>query len=533
MSRYTTEVRYICEHYANVEHSTLAPDVFNVIDKSRKQIFDFPYPIFDENYREPLEKKILAHYYVREIGLETVGLWKLFLRNKMNEIMPYYNQLYLSEKIKFNPLINEDNTTTHEREYGRTQDTTDNITVKVGEDTSTDSNKTEQQNGVNVRNSDNLEDTIHGHVVNTSDSGTKTNDGNMSENYLNNKGTTDSKVTTNENLDSEITGENGTKSSNDHHTQYDAGTMSYKDSSDNVHTKSYNGYTELDTYGKTENDNGRETKDYSGTEEQTYKPGAETKETTVLSHSVLTTHSDTPQGALDNFLAGKYMSDVTKQKYDADGTGDVVKKEYVQGEDTTRTTYGVNGAPRQDTVTHDNTIEQGGQDTKTINGSIVDSDSVNDKKDMFETNNDISNETENKTVEKDGSQNGNNLEQSTFQETDSGIKTGGTDDNTITANTSNTVNSGIDTNVKGLNETTAESNSGNTGFHEDVNHTSDSVTNDVGNLNINDTESYLTHLIGKSGSMTYSAMLNEFRSTFLNIDMMVIGELEELFMQIW
>ena len=34
------------------------------------------------------------HYYTREIGLETVGLWKLKLNTKMNEIMPYFNQMY-------------------------------------------------------------------------------------------------------------------------------------------------------------------------------------------------------------------------------------------------------------------------------------------------------------------------------------------------------------------------------------------------------------------------------------------------------
>ena len=51
-----------------------------------------------------LETKILKHYYTREIGLETVGLWKLKLDMKMNEIMPYYNKLYESELLDFNPL---------------------------------------------------------------------------------------------------------------------------------------------------------------------------------------------------------------------------------------------------------------------------------------------------------------------------------------------------------------------------------------------------------------------------------------------
>ena len=59
-------------------------------------------------FRSILEKKILKHYYTIEIGEETVGLWKLRLNAKLNEIMPYYNKLYLSELMEFNPLYTSD-----------------------------------------------------------------------------------------------------------------------------------------------------------------------------------------------------------------------------------------------------------------------------------------------------------------------------------------------------------------------------------------------------------------------------------------
>lgn len=108
MSKYTTEVRYICETYAGLEESVGFADVGKVITDSRAKIFDFEYPIFDENYRAALESKILLHYYTQEIGMETVGLWKLRLQAKMNEIMPYYNQLYKSELLTFNPLVDVD-----------------------------------------------------------------------------------------------------------------------------------------------------------------------------------------------------------------------------------------------------------------------------------------------------------------------------------------------------------------------------------------------------------------------------------------
>ena len=76
---------------------------------------NFIAPIFDENYRVPLEIKIIRHFYTREIGEETFGLWQLRLCDRLNVIMPYYNQLYKSELIKFNPMYDVDLTTEHER----------------------------------------------------------------------------------------------------------------------------------------------------------------------------------------------------------------------------------------------------------------------------------------------------------------------------------------------------------------------------------------------------------------------------------
>ena len=104
MSNYTTKVRNICEMYAGLSESVGANSVDNVISNARVKVFNFEYPIFDENYRSVLETKILKHYYTREIGAETVGLWKLWLNTRLNEIMPYYNELYKSTKFEYNPM---------------------------------------------------------------------------------------------------------------------------------------------------------------------------------------------------------------------------------------------------------------------------------------------------------------------------------------------------------------------------------------------------------------------------------------------
>ena len=115
MSKYTTELRYICEMYAGGESKGYS-DVNKIIQAAIPKVFDFDFPIFDEAYRNVLCTKILKHYYTREIAAETVGLWKLWLDTKMNEIMPYYNELYSAQRTleKLDPLTDTKLVTKHE-----------------------------------------------------------------------------------------------------------------------------------------------------------------------------------------------------------------------------------------------------------------------------------------------------------------------------------------------------------------------------------------------------------------------------------
>lgn len=116
MSKYTTQVRYICENASGLSESKGYNSVDEVIAGAIPKIFDFDFPIWDENYRNVLCTKILKHYYMREICAETVGLWKLFLSRRLQEIMPYYNKLYESTTLKFDPLMDVN----YQREYDRT-----------------------------------------------------------------------------------------------------------------------------------------------------------------------------------------------------------------------------------------------------------------------------------------------------------------------------------------------------------------------------------------------------------------------------
>lgn len=299
MSKYTTEVRYICETLAGLNKSVGYADVEQVIKNCLPKVFDFNFPIFDESYRSVLETKILRHYYTREIGLETVGLWKLKLSTKLNEIMPYYNKLYKSELIEFNPLYDVDLTRERKIEGKGTKDT---------------------ENGENRSGSNNTETTQN-----------------------------------NDSTVNETGGDNGTTTGTANGTQ-------------------------------NQNTNGNGTNMYS----------------------------DTPQGAITDLQAGRYLTNAT-----------------------------IDSA------------------TNTFAGASSD---------------------------------------------------------TTTQTTENTNNSTVDSSGSVDGTTESDFNSKMDGFS---------------NTTLSNTEDYLEHVIGSNGGESFSKRLNDYRSTFINIDMMVINELEDLFFGLW
>lgn len=134
MSKYTTEVRFICETLAGFDTSQGYGKVKDIIEDSWDKVFDFDFPIFDEEYRSVICKKILMHYYTREIGLETVGLWKLKLETLMNEIMPYYNERYKSMLMKYELFKDADYYTEHQGS-GKGESADDSVLSKYNDGT--------------------------------------------------------------------------------------------------------------------------------------------------------------------------------------------------------------------------------------------------------------------------------------------------------------------------------------------------------------------------------------------------------------
>lgn len=227
MSKYTTELRYICEIEAGLSESVGQTKIKDVIAKAIPKIFDFDFPIFDESYRNVLETKILKHYYTREIGLETYGLWKLKLDTKLNEIMPFYNQLYKSALLEFNPLYEVDYSKTGNRDSSGTRDNTENNSESYDEsidyneshdESTTNSNDGTLTKGTTTTTTNYYSDTPQGAISNVIDGTYLTNAtynvvGNTGSDSTTNNGSVDSDVSSNSKNEKDGS-RKGSKSSN-------------------------------------------------------------------------------------------------------------------------------------------------------------------------------------------------------------------------------------------------------------------------------------------------------------------------------
>lgn len=164
MSKYTTEVRFICEQASGLTESKGYNDTNSIIDLAIPKVFNFDFPIFDEKYRVVLERKILKHFYTREICEETVGLWKLRLDTRLNEIMPYYNKLYNSELLEFNPLYTVELTRNRKTDLDSKRSENENIN-----DTSSSSKSTKNNGTVDSTNTTTTTSNGNGTSNNTSE----------------------------------------------------------------------------------------------------------------------------------------------------------------------------------------------------------------------------------------------------------------------------------------------------------------------------------------------------------------------------
>ena len=120
MSKYTFELRELFE-----------PLVFNPPLYTRSQVEGWFKEYNESDYltseqlevinnagiwsKDRLAKKIVDHYYMRESGLETIGLFHHYVHVTMEEIMEEYLPLIYSASLSYNPLVNVDYSETYNR----------------------------------------------------------------------------------------------------------------------------------------------------------------------------------------------------------------------------------------------------------------------------------------------------------------------------------------------------------------------------------------------------------------------------------
>lgn len=228
MSKYTTEVRFICESKSGLENSKGCDDVDEILNNSWNKIFTTKTEIFDENYRAVICKKILKHYYLREICSESVGIWKLWLNTRLEEILPYYNQLYKSALLQFNPLYDVNITRTHNRTIDENK-TENGTSTETSTDNNTGSGTRDNTISGTNKNSDTSRVTDNG-SSNSKDLYSDTPQGALTgvetETYLTNA----RKITNTDTSTSE--------SANSRNGEYkDSGSVKYTDTSERANTK--------------------------------------------------------------------------------------------------------------------------------------------------------------------------------------------------------------------------------------------------------------------------------------------------------
>lgn len=115
MSKYTMELR---ELFTPIKYN---PPLFT---KAQVEAFFKDYELTDFLTTEQIEvieeagiwskdklaSMIVNHYYMREIGQETIGLFKHYAKVTMEELMEEYLPLIYSSSIQYDPLINVDYT---------------------------------------------------------------------------------------------------------------------------------------------------------------------------------------------------------------------------------------------------------------------------------------------------------------------------------------------------------------------------------------------------------------------------------------
>ena len=113
--------------------------------------------------KHKLATKIVNHYFMREIGFETIGLFREQAKHYMSEIMEEYLPLIYSSSIEYDPLVNVDYTESYNREATNEGENNGVINGTINSNSSGNSTSSSNSSGLNVSS-----DTPQGQINKTS-----------------------------------------------------------------------------------------------------------------------------------------------------------------------------------------------------------------------------------------------------------------------------------------------------------------------------------------------------------------------------
>lgn len=115
MARYTMAVKTMCETVIGLNEPSGSYN--DVIKQAAPILFNFDFPFWNEEKRAEFEQDFLRHFYMREIGAETINQWRLYLEDHLKTYLPYYNNLWEALAKKYDWMLTEQYV--NERSLGR------------------------------------------------------------------------------------------------------------------------------------------------------------------------------------------------------------------------------------------------------------------------------------------------------------------------------------------------------------------------------------------------------------------------------
>lgn len=124
--------------------------ISQIIDNTAEQVIPDSFAIWEGGTTKEVKSAIIRHYWMREIGLETVAYWQYAIGTRLQEVMPWFVQAHNHLTDMGNIFDNQNSVVTDSLEHG------EKIT-KSGTDTTTVQSSTTQTGTIDNSGTDNTD----------------------------------------------------------------------------------------------------------------------------------------------------------------------------------------------------------------------------------------------------------------------------------------------------------------------------------------------------------------------------------------